>query len=292
MWGAYEIVFHASTLCVKISTTASLKGSFMAEVNIFADRTDAAIAVAEEVLSGVRARADFVLGVATGATPLPAYRAIGTLAARRDIDLSHMRGFALDEYVGLAPGHPSSYRATVDSEIAPALGIPAANILVPEPDPTSIDEPGRVFEAAISAAGGVDLQLLGIGSTGHIGFNEPGSSLTSRTRIKTLSTRTRQDNSRYFASLADVPHHAITQGIGTILDAHHLMLLAFGAQKAGILAEALEGPVTARVPASAIQLHPHVTVVLDEEAASQLQHRDYYVHAQHTPLRLAHDFIA
>ena len=291
MWGAYEIVFHASILCVKISITSFAKGSFMAEVNIFADRTDAAIAVAEEVLSGVRAREDFVLGVATGATPLLAYRAIGTLAARRHIDLSRVRGFALDEYVGLTPGHPSSYRTVVDGEIAPALGIPAANIIVPEPDPSAPDQPGRIFEAAIGAAGGIDLQFLGIGSTGHIGFNEPGSSLSSRTRIKTLSDNTRQDNSRYFSSFAEVPHHAITQGIGTILDARHLMLLAFGTQKAAIVAEALEGPVTARVPASAVQLHPKVTVILDEEAASLLQLRDYYLHAQHTPLRLVPDVI-
>ncbi|WP_127473250.1 glucosamine-6-phosphate deaminase [Microbacterium sulfonylureivorans] len=259
----------------------------MADVNIFADPGDAAAVVADLVLRAAHAKPDLVLGVATGATPLLAYRLIGQLADRDSVALDRVRGFALDEYLGLEPGHPSSYRATVDSEIAPALGVAAEHILVPEPHPSDPTDAGRAFEASIRAAGGIDVQILGIGSTGHIGFNEPGSSLSSRTRIKTLSARTRDDNARYFASPDDVPHHAITQGIGTILEARHLILMAFGEQKANAIAEAIEGGVTARVPASAVQLHPHVTVIVDDAAASRLQHRDYYLHAQQAQHRRA-----
>ena len=139
-----------------------------------------------------------------------------------------------------------------------------------------IEQAGDAYERAIAAAGGVDLQLLGIGTDGHIGFNEPGSSFASRTRVKTLTRQTREDNARFFDSVDDVPMHCITQGLGTILDARHLVLLAFGEAKAEAVAGAVEGPVTASLPGSAIQLHPHVTVVVDEAAASRLRFADYY----------------
>ena len=138
------------------------------------------------------------------------------------------------------------------------------------------DRSVRRVRGAIAAAGGIDLQLLGIGADSHVGFNEPGSSLASRTRIKTLTDQTRADNARFFASVDDVPRHVITQGVGTILEARHLVALAFGAAKAEAVARAVEGPVTAMVPGSALQLHPHVTVVVDDEAASRLSLAPYY----------------
>ena len=142
-----------------------------------------------------------------------------------------------------------------------------------------VETVGADYEAAIAAAGGVDLQVLGIGRTGHIGFNEPGSSFASRTRVKTLTEQTRLDNARFFDSVDDVPMHCVTQGLGTILDARHLVLLAFGEAKAEAVAGAVEGPVTASVPGSAVQLHPHVSVIVDEAAASRLAHADYYRYA-------------
>jgi glucosamine-6-phosphate deaminase len=152
-------------------------------------------------------------------------------------------------------------------------------VRVPGDDGLDLAGAGERYEAAIHAAGGVDLQVLGIGRTGHIGFNEPGSSLASLTRVKTLTQQTRIDNARFFDSVDDVPLHCITQGLGTILRARHLVLLAFGEAKAHAIAAALEGPVSASTPGSAVQLHPHVTVIVDEDAATALEHADYYRYA-------------
>jgi glucosamine-6-phosphate deaminase len=159
------------------------------------------------------------------------------------------------------------------------LGLTPELVRVPNGDPATIERAAADYESAIKAAGGVDLQILGIGRTGHIGFNEPGSSLASRTRVKTLTEATRRDNARFFASPDEVPMHCITQGIGTILRARHLVLLAFGAGKAQAVAAAMEGPVSASRPGSAIQLHPHTTVIVDEAAAAELENLDYYRHA-------------
>ena len=150
---------------------------------------------------------------------------------------------------------------------------------VPDGRLDGIAHAGEVYEAAIMDAGGIALQILGIGTDGHIGFNEPGSSFASRTRVKTLTEQTRADNARFFASPDEVPMHCITQGLGTILEAGQLVLLAFGRSKAAALAAAVEGPVSASVPGSAIQLHPHVTVVVDEDAAAELTRADYYRYA-------------
>ena len=200
-----------------------------------------------------------VLGVATGGTPLPVYRAL----ARGSRDFSAVRLVALDEYVGLPAGHPASYAAYVDREIAVPLGIPPDQVLVPQGS-------GAEVERRISGLGGVDLQLLGIGRNGHLAFNEPGSALDSRSRVVELTESTRHDNAAY----ADpVPTHALTQGIGTILEARRLVLLATGAVKAEAVAAALTGPVTTACPASVVQRHPRVTVVLDEAAASLVEGR-------------------
>jgi glucosamine-6-phosphate deaminase len=247
----------------------------MAEIVIVESQDAAGEITADAVAALVARRTDAVLGLATGSTPLSSYSAI----ARRGLDLGTARGFALDEYVGLPPGHPQSYRAVITREVVGPLGMTADLVRVPGDDGGPLEGAGERYEADIVAAGGIDIQLLGIGATGHIGFNEPGSSFGSLTRIKTLTERTRADNARFFDSPDEVPLHCLTQGLGTILRARHLILLAFGASKAPAIAAAVEGPLTASSPGSAIQLHAHVTVVVDEAAASQLKNADYYRYA-------------
>jgi glucosamine-6-phosphate deaminase len=249
----------------------------MAEVVIVKDAAAAGELVAEAVVALISGRPDAVLGLATGSTPVPVYAALAERA--RGLDLSQVRGFALDEYVGLPAGHPESYRAVITREVVEPLGLVPERIHVPNGATETIQHAGADYEAAIEAAGGVDLQILGIGTDGHIGFNEPGSSFASVTRVKTLTEQTRRDNARFFDSIDDVPMHCITQGLGTILRARHLVLLAFGAGKAAAIAAALEGPLSASLPGSAVQLHPRATVVVDEAAASELQHADYYRYA-------------
>lgn len=246
----------------------------MAEVVIVADREAAGRLVADEIAGLVRANPQAVLGLATGSTPLPVYEALRTALA--DVDVSQVRGFALDEYVGIDPAHHESYRSVITREVVEPLGLTPQNINVPSGAVDGIEHAGADYEAKIDAAGGIDLQILGIGTDGHIGFNEPGSSFASRTRVKTLTEQTRSDNARFFASKDEVPMHCITQGLGTILRARHLVLLAFGEGKADAVAAAVEGAVSASLPASAIQLHEHVTVVVDEAAASKLSRADYY----------------
>lgn len=246
----------------------------MAEVIIVSDAQAAGELVADEIARLISVKPDAVLGLATGSTPVPVYRA---LTSRLDgIDISGVRGFALDEYVGLDASHPESYRTVIAREVIEPLGLNPDNVHVPRGELVDMEHAGVDFEAKIAEAGGVDIQLLGIGTDGHIGFNEQGSSMASRTRIKALSPQTRYDNSRFFGSLEHVPTHAITQGLGTILEARHLVLLAFGFGKSVAVAAAVEGPVSAMTPASVIQLHPHVTVIVDDEAASRLQLADYY----------------
>jgi glucosamine-6-phosphate deaminase len=246
----------------------------MAEVVIVENAAAAGALVADEIVRLIRADPAVVLGLATGSTPLPVYEALRSRAA--DLDLSQVRGFALDEYVGIDPAHPESYRSVITREVVEPLGLDPARVRVPDGRVDGIEHAGSDYEAAIDAAGGVALQILGIGTDGHIGFNEPGSSFASHTRVKTLTEQTRRDNARFFDSVDDVPLHCITQGLGTILRARHLVLLAFGAGKAEAVAGAVEGPVTASLPGSAIQLHPHATVVVDEAAAVHLRFADYY----------------
>jgi glucosamine-6-phosphate deaminase len=245
----------------------------VAEIVIL-DRTAAGELAADVILALVARKPDAVLGLATGSTPLAVYQAL----AARGADLTDVRGFALDEYVGLPPGHPESYRAVITREVVEPLGLNPSLVRVPG-DRGPIETAGDDYERSIVAAGGVDLQILGIGTDGHIGFNEPGSSFESLTRVKTLTQQTREDNARFFASVDEVPVNCITQGLGTIRRAKHLLLLAFGEAKAEAIAAAVEGPVTASAPGSAIQLHPHVTVLVDEAAASRLSNIDYYRYA-------------
>lgn len=246
----------------------------MAEVVILESKAAAGALVADEIVRLIDEVKNPVLGLATGSTPLPVYEALRDRLAGHDV--SHVRGFALDEYVGLDVAHPESYRSVITREVIEPLGLDPELIRVPNGDLETIRNAGDDYERDIIEAGGVDLQLLGIGTDGHIGFNEPGSSFASTTRLKTLTEQTREDNARFFDSIDEVPRHCITQGLGTILRARHLVLLAFGEAKADAVAAALEGPVSAMMPASAVQLHAHVTVVLDEAAASKLALADYY----------------
>ena len=246
----------------------------MAEV-VIVENADACGEVAADAIENlVRSKPDAVVGLATGSTPLTTWRAL----AARDLDLSNVRGFALDEYVGLEPGHPESYRSVITREVVEPLGLTPSLVRVPA-DEGPLELAGANYERAIDEAGGVDLQVLGIGRTGHIGFNEPGSSFASLTRVKTLTEQTRRDNARFFDTIDEVPTHCVTQGLGTIMRARHLVLLAFGEAKAEVLAGAVEGPLTASLPGSMVQLHPRVTVIVDEAAASHLAYADYYRYA-------------
>lgn len=249
----------------------------MAEIVIVPSPETAGALVAEEIARLIEEKPDAVLGLATGSTPMPVYRALRPRLA--GVDVSRVRGFALDEYVGIDPAHTQSYRSVITHEVVEPLGLDPAGIHTPNGAVETIAHAGEDYERAIAEAGGVDLQILGIGTSGHIGFNEPGSSFASRTRVKTLIEQTRLDNARFFDSVDEVPTHCITQGLGTILAARHLFLLAFGEGKAAAVAGAVEGPVSSSLPGSAIQLHPHVTVVVDEAAASRLAHADYYRYA-------------
>lgn len=247
------------------------------EVVILPDARDGARLVADAITALVADRPDAVLGLATGSTPEPVYQELVRRQQAGAVDLSATTGFLLDEYVGLRPGHPASYRAVIDRQVIAPLGMTADRVSGPDGGAADLQAACRDYERRIAAAGGVDLQLLGLGADGHIGFNEPSSSLGSRTRLKTLTERTRHDNARFFdGDAAAVPQHVLTQGVGTILEASHIVLLAWGEAKAEAVARLVEGPITAMVPASALQLHPHATVVVDTPAASALALRDYY----------------
>ncbi|MFJ2112051.1 MULTISPECIES: glucosamine-6-phosphate deaminase [unclassified Streptomyces] len=246
------------------------------EVVIVKDAAAGGALIADSIATLLRHRPDALLGVATGSTPIPVYRALTALVRSGAVDISGARIAQLDEYVGLPPGHPESYRSVVLREVVEPLGLSESAFMGPDGSAADVQAACEAYDRALAEAGGVDLQLLGIGTDGHIGFNEPCSSLASRTRIKTLTRQTRADNARFFDSPEEVPHHVITQGIGTILEARHLVLLATGEGKAEAVAQAVEGPVAALVPASALQLHPHATVVVDEAAASRLKLADYF----------------
>jgi glucosamine-6-phosphate deaminase len=217
------------------------------------------------------------LGLATGSSPQPVYDELIRRYSAGQLSFAHASACLLDEYIGLAADHPELYRTFIRRVFVEHIDLPLERLLGPDGQHGCIPEACTEYEASLKRMGGVDLQLLGIGGDGHIGFNEPTSSLASRTRVKTLVSRTREDNARFFDGQPEaVPQHAITQGIGTILEAGHLVLVAQGKKKAASIAKAVEGPVTSFVPASALQLHPHVTVVLDEAAASELELIDYY----------------
>jgi glucosamine-6-phosphate deaminase len=220
---------------------------------------------------------DAVLGLATGSSPLAVY---DELAARCDaglISFRQARGFTLDEYVGLPADHPQRYRNVIDAAFVSRVDFAPGAVQAPDGLAADIPAACTAYEYAIREAGGVDLQILGIGTDGHIAFNEPGSSLASRTRIKTLTRQTRIDNARFFdGDVESVPTHCLTQGLATIMEGRHLILVATGSRKAEAVHHLIEGPVTAMWPASILQHHPHVTALLDDAAAHRLQLAGYY----------------
>ena len=219
-----------------------------------------------------------VLGLATGSSPLAIYAVLAAQVQAGDLDVGRVRAFALDEYVGIPPGHPQSYASVIKRQVVEPLGLNPAGVRVPDGRATDIQAACADYEAAIRDAGGIDLQILGIGANGHIGFNEPTSSFASRTRIKTLAPQTRADNARFFDDPDEVPTHCLTQGLGTIMSARELLLVAQGEVKAGAIAAAVEGPVSSMCPGSILQFHQHATVIIDDAAARQLTLSDYYRH--------------
>lgn len=233
-------------------------------------------AAARAVADILNARPNAVLGMATGSTPLGTYQELVRLHREEGLDFSQVTTFNLDEYVGLSPRHEQSFHHFMYEHFFRHVNIPPQNVYIPSGTTNNYRAFCEWYEQRIREVGGIDLQILGIGSDGHIAFNEPGSSLMSRTRLKTLAKTTIDDNARFFERREDVPIYAITMGVGTILEARRIVLLANGSHKATAIAKAVEGPVTSMITASALQMHPSVLVFVDEDAAAELTMRDYY----------------
>ncbi len=239
----------------------------------YQEMSKAAAAAVADVLN---AKPNAVLGMATGSTPLGLYQELVAMHRRGELDFSQVTTFNLDEYVGLPTTNPQSYHYFMHENFFKHVNIAPENIYIPSGTTSNYKAFCAWYEQRIIECGGIDVQILGIGSDGHIAFNEPGSSLSSRTRLKTLARPTIEDNARFFSRPEDVPIYAITMGVGTILEARTLLLLANGANKADAVEKMVEGPVTSMITASALQLHPSVKVFLDEPVACQLKMRDYY----------------
>jgi glucosamine-6-phosphate deaminase len=247
------------------------------EVVILAGAKEIGVVAADAIGALLGRTPDAVLGLATGSSPLAIYDELTVRCDAGLISFARARGFTLDEYVGLPADHPQRYRTVIDEVFVSRVDF--AQGAVQSPDGLAADIPAAcaAYENAIREAGGIDLQILGIGTDGHVAFNEPGSSLASRTRIKTLTRQTRLDNARFFGDdVESVPTHCLTQGLATIMEARHLVLVATGRSKAEAVHQLVEGPVSALWPATILQHHPHVTVLLDDAAARRLQLVDYY----------------
>jgi glucosamine-6-phosphate deaminase len=247
------------------------------EIVILPDATAAGELAADAITDLLDHKPDAVLGLATGSSPQPVYDALVERYEAGRISFAGTRAFSLDEYVGLEASHPERYANVIRRDFTSRVDFDADAVRGPDGLASDIPAACRDYEDAISTAGGVDLQILGIGTDGHIAFNEPGSSLASRTRIKTLTRQTRIDNARFFDDDLDrVPTQCLTQGLGTILEARHIVLLATGQGKAEAVHQLAEGGVSALWPATILQHHPHLSVLLDEAAAGRLQLADYY----------------
>lgn len=246
------------------------------EIVIAQDAAAGARAVADEFEQVLRAEDTPVLGLATGSSPVAAYAELIRRHREEGLSFAGARAFLLDEYVGLPAGHPQSYHRFIREQLVDHVDLESATVLSPDGGAADPAAEAERYDAAIAAAGGVDLQILGIGVNGHIAFNEPGSSLASRTRVVALTRSTIEANARFFDRAEDVPRHALSQGLGTIREAHRIVLTATGEQKAAAVAQLVEGAVSARWPATVLQLHPHVTVVVDEAAASRLELAEDY----------------
>jgi glucosamine-6-phosphate deaminase len=246
------------------------------EVIIQPDREAASALVARIIARELRSNPNLVLGLATGQTMERVYRHLVHLHQAEKLDFSLCRTFNLDEYVGLFPSDPNSYRYYMNHHLFRHVNIDPRNTHLPNGLAHDLAEECRRYEATIKQFGGIDFQLLGIGKGGHIGFNEPLSALRSRTRVKALTPTTLKQNAAPFGSQEHMPRRAITMGVGTILECRRCVLLATGDSKATVVAKAVEGPITSMISASALQLHARATVVVDEEAAANLVEKDYY----------------
>jgi glucosamine-6-phosphate deaminase len=224
--------------------------------------------------------------LATGSTPLGLYQKWIERHRAGEISFRKVVSFNLDEYCGVAPEDPQSYHYFMQENLFKHIDILPQHTHIPRTDCEDLPSSAEAYELAIAEAGGIDLQILGIGSEGHIGFNELGSSFSSATRVKTLTAKTRHDNARFFASMDQVPRMAITMGLGTIMNARAILLLATGHHKADTIRETVEGAVTAMVPASILQFHPNATLILDRAAASKLAHLDYYMECERNQRKL------
>jgi len=246
------------------------------EVIIKSTYEQASRAAADGVAKVLNSKPDTVLGMPTGSTPLGLYQELIRMHKEEGLDFSQVTTFNLDEYVGIQVDHPQSYHYFMHENFFKHVNIPTQNIHIPSGTTGNYRAFCQWYEQRIEECGGIDLQILGIGSDGHIAFNEPTSSLSSRTRLKTLARQTIEDNARFFDKVEDVPVYAITMGVGTILDSREALLVANGEGKADAVAQAIEGPVTSMITASALQLHPRVKFYIDDAAASKLKMRDYY----------------
>jgi glucosamine-6-phosphate deaminase len=254
------------------------------EIIVMPDARAAVSLCARIMARRLREQPDLVLGLATGRTMEPLYAELVRLHRQERLDFSRVTTFNLDEYIGLPPSHPQSYRNYMNRHLFSQVNVDRHRTHLPDGMAADIPAACADYERLIKDAGGIDVQLLGIGMDGHIGFNEPGSSLRSVTRHKSLTPKTMAQNQPLFANPAEMPTEALTMGMGTILEARYCLMLVTGAAKADIVARALEGPITSMVTASAMQLHPSFAVVLDEPAAANLQLRDYYRWAyEHKP---------
>lgn len=231
---------------------------------------------AEVVIKQIRKKPDSVLGFATGETPKGLYERLIEAHESRGLDFSKVTTFNLDEYVGLPPEHEQSYAHYMWSNLFDHVNVTPSRVHIPHGMADNVDEHCQWYERRIEKAGGIDLQILGIGANGHIAFNEPGSSLGSRTRIKTLTSKTVEDNARNFDDPEMVPEYAITMGVGTIMEANEILFLANGERKAEAMKKTLEGHITAMVPASMVQMHRFAHVVIDQAAASELDYRHHH----------------
>jgi glucosamine-6-phosphate deaminase len=247
---------------------------------VIADEYTLAELAADAIERLLRTEASPVLGLATGSSPLRIYDELTTRHKNEGLSFARAQAFMLDEYVGIADDHPQRYRNVIDAEIATRVDFAEGAVHGPDGSADDLAAASADYERKIAEAGGIHLQILGIGSDGHIAFNEPGSSLASRTRVKSLTHQTRLDNARFFdGDVEQVPKLCLTQGLGTIMEAKHLVLVATGGNKAEAVHQMVEGPISAMWPATVLQMHPHVTVMLDDAAASRLQLGDYYRNA-------------
>lgn len=246
------------------------------EVILVETETEGALLAARLIRRQVAGRPASVLGLATGSTPLPVYAELVRMHREEGLRFRECTTFNLDEYVGLGPDHPCSYRRYMEEHLFSRVDLDPQRTHVPDGLTPDIPAFCADYERRIAEAGGLDLQLLGLGPDGHLGFNEPTSSLSSRTRLKTLTAHTMSANRRSFPPGEEVPRHVLTMGLGTIMEARRCLLLAFGPRKAPAVARMVEGPVTAMVPASILQFHPRATVLVDEEAARHLTMRKYF----------------